>query len=342
MASLSGWQYRKKLTIDKTKVDADLTDFPVTVILTSSNFNFSKARSDGYDIRFTSSDGTTLLKYERERHDSSNQVAEYHVKIPSVSGSSNTDFYIYYGKSDASDGADSTNVWDSYFKGVWHLKDYTTSQVNDSTSNANNGTKKAANEPLEVNAKIGKGQQFDGVNDYINCGNNSSLNIITFTIECWIKYNSLSNAQVHITKGVASSGQNWHIIWRPEVPDVDATIYGSTSKAIFHTNPSTGVWYYYVATYQDTGSSTIITAFLNGVQTSQVTSSLRLSNVSGDNFYMGQLGSGNWTNGIIDEVRISSVARSAAWIKASYNSGNDTLLSYGSEELLPTFFLFFN
>ncbi len=37
-------------------------------------------------------------------------------------------------------------------------------------------------------------------------------------------------------------------------------------------------------------------------------------------------------NGLIDEIRVSNVARSAAWIKASYNSGNNSLVSYGSEE----------
>ena len=37
-------------------------------------------------------------------------------------------------------------------------------------------------------------------------------------------------------------------------------------------------------------------------------------------------------NGLIDEVRISDTARSPAWIKASYNSENDTLLTYGAME----------
>ena len=37
-------------------------------------------------------------------------------------------------------------------------------------------------------------------------------------------------------------------------------------------------------------------------------------------------------DGIIDEVRISDTARSGAWIKASYHSGNDSLLTYGGEE----------
>ena len=38
--------------------------------------------------------------------------------------------------------------------------------------------------------------------------------------------------------------------------------------------------------------------------------------------------------GLLDEVRLSDTPRSAAWIKASYNSGNDTLLKYLKEETL--------
>lgn len=49
---LSGWRYRKKITIDH---------FPVLVKLTSSNFDFSKANSDGYDVRFCYSPDTEIL-----------------------------------------------------------------------------------------------------------------------------------------------------------------------------------------------------------------------------------------------------------------------------------------
>ena len=40
----------------------------------------------------------------------------------------------------------------------------------------------------------------------------------------------------------------------------------------------------------------------------------------------------NYHDDVIDEVRISDTARSAAWIKATYNSLWDTLLTYGDEE----------
>ena len=35
---LTGWSYRKQLTIDETKVDDNLTNFPVLVKLTAANF----------------------------------------------------------------------------------------------------------------------------------------------------------------------------------------------------------------------------------------------------------------------------------------------------------------
>ena len=38
-------------------------------------------------------------------------------------------------------------------------------------------------------------------------------------------------------------------------------------------------------------------------------------------------------DGKMDEVRISSTNRSAAWLKATYNSLYDTLLTYGDEEI---------
>jgi hypothetical protein len=41
-------------------------------------------------------------------------------------------------------------------------------------------------------------------------------------------------------------------------------------------------------------------------------------------------------NGIVDEVRLSNIARGPEWIKTSYNSENDTLLTYGSEEVLSS------
>jgi len=60
---LTGWQYRKPITITERSGNA-LTNYQVLVSLdTASLISANKMRNDCGDIRFTDSDGTTLLNY---------------------------------------------------------------------------------------------------------------------------------------------------------------------------------------------------------------------------------------------------------------------------------------
>jgi len=330
-AWLSGWKYRKKITIDHTKIDSNLKNFPVLVKLTSSNFDFSKARSDGYDIRFTASDGTTLLKYERERHDSANQVAEYWVKIPSVSSSANTEFYIYYGNSSASDGADPTNVWDSYFKAVWHMADTT-----DSTANNVDGTD---HNTIQVDGKIGKARQFDGSSSYIDFGSNSNLDVLPFTHEFWVKIDSsdTDGSYLFLGNNPSCDTKNAHsICWYNSTTNtfkVSMEQYRPSGGALVSNAFSADEWHYLVFTRDDSNNRKI---YIDGELDSSESEAETYSGGSVTNWLIGTrfypAYSEYYLKGIIDESRISNTVRSAAWIKASYYSGNDSLLTYGSEE----------
>jgi hypothetical protein len=350
-AWLSGWSYRKKITIDHTKVDSVLTDFPVLVKLTSLNFGFSKALSTGNDIRFTSSDGKTLLKYERERHDSVNQLAEYWVKIPSVASAADTEFYMYYGKADATDGADPTNVWDTNYKGVWHKKDITTSTIADSTVNANNGTKKAANEPIQIDGKIAKGQDYDGIDDQINVGSGASIDnifVVGGTISTWIYPTGWGGNTFGriLTKALNTATNNGHSFL------ISSNNFGVLNSFFFvrgfSTHPgewgapansiSLNAWHHVVVVYTD-GVNNDPLLYLNGVLQTATELDIPSGSAQTDadqNMYIGDItGTARRVfDGIIDEVRVSTIARSAAWIKADYNSGNGTLLkAFGSEEM---------
>ena len=322
---------RKKLTIDQTKVDDDLIDFPVLVKLTSSNFDFSKANADGYDIRFTSSDGVTLLKYERERHDSANSLAEHWVKVPSVSGATDTDIYMYYHTTDTADGADPTNVWDANFKGVWHSKDITTSTINDSTAIENNGTKKAANEPIEADGKIAKGQSFDGSNDFIQIPNSSQLNPDYITVEAWAKPSKDSAGSIISKIDDPNPGGNEEIYIRDR-GSIQFLIRerGGNVHTFDAGNLTDNQWNHVVGTY----NGTVQKLYINGVEVGSTSWTGKVSN------FLNPIRIGRWWegdplyfSGIIDEVRVLDVARSVAWIKADYNSGNNSLLTYGSEEI---------
>src|SRR5262249_23645791 len=57
----AAWLYRNPVTISNPSA-TDLSAFQVNVTL-ASTFDFTKPRSDGGDVRFTDSDGVTLLPY---------------------------------------------------------------------------------------------------------------------------------------------------------------------------------------------------------------------------------------------------------------------------------------
>lgn len=96
---LDGWSYGKKITIPANSIDADLTDFPATVYLNNSNFDFTKAKADGSDIRFTDKN-LNHLKFERKQH-SSSTMGVYNVQIPTVSDLTDTEIYMWYGNANA-------------------------------------------------------------------------------------------------------------------------------------------------------------------------------------------------------------------------------------------------
>jgi len=185
------WAYRKKITFDNSAQVENLVNFPVLVKLNSSRIDYSKTQDSGQDIRFTDSDGTTLLPYEIEKWDETGDSFVW-VKVPQIDASSNTDYiYMYYGNSSATDGQSATDVWDSNYVMIQHLKDLTASTTNDSTSNNNDGTKKAIDEPIETSGKIGKGQNFDGSNDYVKMAHSSSLlPNDELTVSAWIYSNT--------------------------------------------------------------------------------------------------------------------------------------------------------
>lgn len=63
-----GWRYRKSITVDQTKVGTGgVTNFPMYVDWASDSHIIAQSQTNGNDILFTSSDGTTKLSHELER-----------------------------------------------------------------------------------------------------------------------------------------------------------------------------------------------------------------------------------------------------------------------------------
>ena len=340
------YDQRIKLTVHAADIDADVTWFPVTVFLTSTAgeevFAEFDADADYIKVAFTTSDESTQLYAEMELFDDSEQKAIYHVSKTGwvLDDTVNTDFYMYY-DNDAADNTDyigaidttaGGNVWDSNFKAVYHMVDATTSTIKDSTSNNNDGTKKAANEPIEATGRVGQGQDFDGSDDLIDFSSDfleTGVGFYEFTVEAWVNPDSVSDETIVFQEVGTREGDFIFFIYgeklRLYVWKVGPTeIYFAISSTL---SVSTGS-HQYVA---------VVNASPNNIfQINGSEESIASSNGNA-NFTDGiQIGSPQYLyDGILDEVRISATGRSTAWRKATYNTTNDSLLTYGSEEEAP-------
>ncbi len=352
-AWLSGWEKRVKITIDHNDVDSALSDFPVLVYLSNSSsgrnnddvsFVFDEVGSNRKKIAVTKNDSTTQCYVEIEKWDDASEQAWLWVKVPSIINTSDTDLYLYY-DNDHADNTDyvddtstgnSVNVWDSYFKMVQHMQDNTTSSTVDSTSNDNDGVKKGAGQPaLTTSGKMDGAQNFPSGDvaggDYIDCGNDLSLQITGYlTMGAWVKIAGSDGEYLGIAGKLDSTDMEGYALVRHSDNRFRFWVGdGTMASADSDTSYTDSDWHYVVGVANN-GENYL---YVDGVKQQDEDTTILI-----DSGYWAHIGrqyynyDQRYWEGIIDEVRISNVSRSTAWIGASYESGRDHLLDFASEE----------
>ena len=349
---LFGWAKRIKLTIDHAQIAERLSHFPVTVFLSSTHgasvFSELQSNANRFKIAFTESNGVYPLYGEIELFDYANSKAIYHISRSNweISNNTNTEIFLYYDSAHAdntthigdiaSDPA--ANVWDYKFKAVHHMVDTTTSTVEDSTDNNSDGTKYAANEPIQASGKNGFAQSFDGSN-YIELAYNPAQ-ITNGTIECVFLgtglkfatmvaqdasgYNDLDTL-IGIGRQNVAPATDGHLVFETHFTGVPSNNNIESTGAV-----NDGAWHYGSIVVE----GTTYTLYLDGVQNVQESGKIKAGLFNGlKNVLLGQrhYGYGGFV-GKLDEVRITENTRTAAWMNATYNSLWDTLLTYGAEE----------
>jgi hypothetical protein len=106
---LTGYSYVRTVTIDNRGNPEALTDQQIEIDLTSSNFTFANAKTNGEDIRFSLSDGT-LLNYWIHSYNSGAQTGKVYVKLPSCAALSMVNVYLFYGNAVAVAATSWTNT----------------------------------------------------------------------------------------------------------------------------------------------------------------------------------------------------------------------------------------
>jgi hypothetical protein len=314
---------------------AALTNFPVLVSVTDSNLQAS-AQSNGNDILFTASDGVSKLPHEIEKYTSSNGNLIAWVKVPSVSPANDTVIYMYYGNSSAADQQNKTAVWDSNYKGVWHLGNGTAA---DSTNNANNGTITGT---AATTGQIAGGTSFAGGTDKIAVNSAMGSPATAITLEGWANVATSGQAAM-IVVGSAGGGCPNGVWLTPYYAGsvLAEGAYGAWCGAGIEriikiddgSTPGSG-WRHWAYTVDKTNN--IATLYTDGIAVGTSTASFALTYGSanttiGVSYYGGTVVSS--TAGL-DEVRVSDTARSANWIQTGVNNQKSpgTFLTVGPQQ----------
>ncbi|MGD9395580.1 MAG: DUF2341 domain-containing protein, partial [Candidatus Thorarchaeota archaeon] len=322
------FNYKKEISIDHTKVDADLVDFPLLIDIFDSDLR-TKTQSDGDDIIFTI--GDTILPHELELFDQTYNSTHAHLIAwvkSDLSSTTDTIITMYYGNSETTNLEYPFAVWSNNYRGVWHLGETSggSGAFRDSTSNSNHGTD-AGSPTLGIIGPIGNAILFDGLDDTINCGNGPSLTIPgdVMTIEAWAYLNEDTAPQWGA--GIAEKAMSYSLIqdWdgsRKFTFEVNADSRTWTSDS----NKDMYRWYHVVGVYD--GTNTYI--YVDGIERSSYANTGNLD-VTANLFYIGR--GDQYFDGRIDEVRILSIDKSAEWIIAEFRNQNDpaSFFSVGSE-----------
>ena len=268
------------------------------------------------------------------------------MQAPVISQSSDTTIYIYYGNSTATDGQ-SVYTWDSNYLAVWHLNETGTNpQINDATANGNNSTSNTSTPT--TSGKIAGAAGFDGT-DAIAFNPSTVLwdYTVPHTLDLWVNLNTYSGNQwPTLANFTTNDSSNSFALYISNVTDY----YGYNYAGInFSNNGSNnfqttndvsgqfiGAWNHVVLVYDGVNptAASSYTLYLNGVSQPFSDQGALWNTTSNFNALGTDTGGGDYVNGNLDEVRISTAARSAGWINFEYHniadSGND--LTFNTEE----------
>jgi PKD repeat protein len=316
-----GWSYRKNITIDKSKVPSDQTNFPVLINLASD----------------------ADLSHEIETYTSGTGALVAWVKVPTLTSSANTTIYLYYGCATATNQQDRTNVWDADFRGVWHLKEDpsgTAPQMLDSTANAWHGTSNGAMTTSDqVAAIVNGGLDLDGSNDYIST-NYVQTGVTAYTIEAWIKTSTISMQRVIVHDRGSGAGNSLTLSiggTYPGGPGVAGCVgYGVDSDNIYIGRYSTTTvnnnnWHHLVGVWTaPAGTATApaqFSIYIDGTPAATTDATVGTAPLSpltglGGTLLAQHAPWNTYLPSIIDEVRISNTVRNANWITTEYNNQN--------------------
>ncbi len=359
------WKYRQSITIQGGQVQGDHEDFPVSIVIDDPGHPvFKQASAGGGDIVVTSGNGVTKLSHEIEYYNADTGKVALWVKVPRLQTGQDVQLFLYYGNPSASVEQKGSEVWSNGFNAVWHMATDLTRQSPAESVQSLQAAAQGISERVE--GRVGYSHYFPGDmtprNSTIEVADHASLDVTNnFTVSVWV-YNEDSNPS---DNRILSKKSSWNSStgWEITLDEDESTfigeqrhkggliLLGSASNSSGDldfpdcvdswTGQDSQRWVYVAFTV----TGTTATTYCNGntgdsgswnalaANTLPLKIGASTENVS-DSAWKGRL----------DEIRISSVVRSADWLATEYKNQNNpsafyalgTIEEYGKEVATPT------
>ena len=215
--------------------------------------------------------------------------------------------------------------------GYWRLnKINSTNYTLDDSGKGNDGPVVTGSEDVfnkQVSGKYGYGLSFDGSDDYVNCGNDTSLNPTqAITVETWVKFTTLHQSTAYpymVAKYTSEFDRQYYVLFVNSSKTLEAGfVISNDYKNVNGVKSDFAVdqWYHVVWTYDVNGGTNNNKLYVNGI--------LDLQDTYTDNMVTSVkpviIGSSNGTadffNGSIDEVKIYNRALTADEVQENFGA----------------------
>jgi len=338
--SIDDWLCSMRITFDGYAGGETLTNFPALVLLSENlpGFQYNQFTSgQGYDLRFTDDSRSRFFNHEIEYWDKNGTSAVW-VQVPELSGS-NTVIWALWRNKDAlvstlpADCMLDGSTWSEGYEAVWHFAN----GVTDSTTN-NTAAEVGAPGYSTTEAVVGPAIVMNGSADYVDVNDGFADFTSGITVAAWARPTAFGNWARIIDFGNAADvdnivfarqGTGANVAW-----DFKDTAGGNEDYRPGGAHYVLNEWRFVAGTCSPGGvNAATARVYVEGAEVGAKTDHTPPPVVTRVNNYIGK---SNWNDalyaGQMDELRVSTVERSADWLMAVHkNSGdNANFNTYGA------------
>lgn len=341
----ANWLGKKKITIDHNQVPNNLKNFPILInISNDADLSDAIGYPDGRDIAFVDSTETIQFNHEIEYFNpgvpgGGGATLRAWVNVTTLSSTVDTEIYMYFNNDNCANQSDVDDTWDSDYLAVYHMEGPNQAAI-DSSTWFGNTSGSGGNPQYNQDAFFGRGVDFDGNGDYLNINDHDSWSFRdgsddgNFTIETVVKKRDIDKNPIISKWPDVAASREWFMWFTDSNPsELRLGVYDDTNNA--QQQRDTGQifdetsWNYVVGVCHNTGLPItkddiwLYNASHNESDVGSPANGYVVKRNSGTSVTIGRKGFvGGWEylDGIIDELRISTIVRNESWITTTYNT----------------------